>query len=207
MGRLNDMGSMTGLKAPLASLALVLPLAGCISFGAKPPPYLLTLTASAGPAVGQDQNSTTAKSITVEVPTAPQSIATSRVPVQSTATAIAYVPKALWAEPPARLFARLMSDTVAARTGRVVLSSVQAVGDPSAHLGGELRAFGLDATTRQAVVTFDGSLVRVPGKSGVETRRFEARVPVAAIDADAAGPALNDAANQVAVQVADWVGR
>ncbi len=190
-----------------AAIAATLPLAGCISFGAKPPPSLLTLTAAAAPAIGQDQNSVAAKSITIEVPSAPQSVATSRVPVQATATTIAYVPKALWAEPPARLFARLLADTVAARTGRVVLSSVQAVGDPSAHLGGELRSFGLDAGSRQAVVTFDASLVRIPGKSGVEKQRFEVRVPVASIDAASAGPALNDAANQIAGQVADWVGR
>jgi cholesterol transport system auxiliary component len=41
----------------------------------------------------------------------------------------------------------------------------------------------------------------------VEKRRFEARVPVSAIDAASAGAALNDAANQVAVEVADWVGK
>ena len=195
--------------AAVPSLALVaaLPLAGCISFGAKPPASLLTLSAAAGPAVGQDQNSATARSITIEVPVAPQSLATARVPVQATPTTIAYVPKAIWAEPPARLFARLLSDTLTARTGRVVVSSVQAVSDPGAHLGGELRRFGLDATTREAVVTFDASLVRVNGKGAVEKQRFEARVPVAAIDADSAGPALNIAANQVAAHVADWVGR
>jgi cholesterol transport system auxiliary component len=33
------------------------------------------------------------------------------------------------------------------------------------------------------------------------------RVPVAAIDAVNAGPALGQAANQVAAEVADWVGR
>jgi cholesterol transport system auxiliary component len=207
MGRHENMHAMSNIpKAPLAVLALALSLAGCISFGAKPPPSLLTLTAAVAPAVGQDQRSAGAKSITIEVPVTPQSVATTRVPVQASATSIAYVPKAQWAEPPARLFARLLSDTVAARTGRVVLSSVQPVTDASAHLGGELRSFGLDATTRQAVVTFDAALLRVPGKSGLETRRFEARVPVATIDADAAGPALNDAANQVAAQVADWIG-
>jgi cholesterol transport system auxiliary component len=40
-----------------------------------------------------------------------------------------------------------------------------------------------------------------------EKRRFEARVPVAKIDAEQAGPALSQAANQVAAQVADWVGK
>lgn len=191
----------------MVTLVAALPLAGCISFGAKPPPSLLTLSAAAGPAVGQEQTSATGRAITIDVPVAPQSLATARVPVQATPTTIAYVPKAVWAEPPARLFARLVSDTVAARTGRVVVSSVQAVGDPGAHLGGELRRFGLDATTREAVVTFDAALVRINGKGAVEKQRFEARVPVTTIDADSAGPALNTAANQVAAQVADWVGR
>ena len=197
---------MTAMKTPLLILLAALPLSACISFGAAPPPTLLTLTAQSAVAVGQNQNSATAKSITLQVPTVPQALATARVPVQSTATSIAYVKDAQWAEPPARLFARLMSDTVAARTGMVVLSTVQAVGDPSAMLGGEVRNFGLDATTREAVVTFDASLMRA-GLQTVEKRRFEARVPVAAIDAPSAAAGINTAANSVAQQVADWVGR
>ena len=193
------------MKTPLLLVAM-LPLAGCISFGAKPPPTLLTLTSQSAVAVGQNQDSATAKSITIQVPVVPQSLATARVPVQATPTSIAYVTDAQWAEPPARLFARLVSDTVAARTGRVVLSTVQSVGDPSAQLGGELRSFGLDATTREAVVTFDASLTRV-GKTTVEKHRFEARVPVSAIDAPSAAAGINQAANQVATQVADWIGR
>ncbi len=197
---------MTAMKTPLLILLAALPLSACISFGAAPPPTLLTLTAQSAVAVGQNQNSATAKSITLQVPTVPQALATARVPVQSTATSIAYVKDAQWAEPPARLFARLMSDTVAARTGMVVLSTIQPVGDPSAQLGGELRNFGLDATTREAVVTFDASLTRA-GLQTVEKRRFEARVPVSAIDAPSAAAGINTAANTVAQQVADWVGR
>ena len=193
------------MKTPLILIAM-LPLAGCISFGAKPPPSLLTLTSTSQVAVGQNQDSATAKSITIQVPTTPMALATARVPVQATPTSIAYVPDAQWSEPPARLFARLSSDTIAARTGLVVLSTVQSVGDPSAQLAGELRNFGLDATTREAVVTFDASLTR-QGKTSVEKRRFEARVPVAAIDAPSAAAGINQAANQVSTQLADWIGR
>jgi cholesterol transport system auxiliary component len=64
----------------------------------------------------------------------------------------------------------------------------------------------LDAATQQAVVTFDAALSR-SGQPTTEKRRFEARVPVAAIDAASVGPALNQAANQVAGEVADWIGR
>ena len=192
------------MKTKLLLLAAALPLAGCISFGAKPPPSLLTLDATSAPAVGADQNSAKTRSITIQVPATPTAIAGGRVPVQATPTTIAYVKDALWAEPPARLFARLLSDTVSARSNMVVLSTVQSIGDPSATLAGELRRFGLDATTREAVVTYDASLVRA-GKETVEKRRFEARVPVSAIDAATAGPAISQAANQVAVEVATWV--
>lgn len=194
------------MKTRLIILAATLPLASCISFGAKPPPTLLTLTASTAVPVGQDQNSATAKSITITVPVVPQSLATARIPVQSTPTSIAYVKGALWGEPPARLFARLLSDTLTVRTGRVVLSPAQSLSDPGARLGGELRAFGIDAATQSAVVTYDASLIRVDATS-VEKRRFEARVPVGAIDAASSATGLNDAANKVAVEVADWVGR
>lgn len=194
------------MKTPLIILAATLPLAACISFGAKPPAALLTLTATAAVPVGQAQSSATAKSITIAVPAVPQALASARVPVQSGATAIAFVKEAVWAEPPARLFARLLADTVTTRTGRVVLSTAQSMSDPGARLGGELRNFGLDATTREAVVTYDASLIRSDA-TNVEKRRFETRVPVAAIDAPSAATALNDAANRVASDVADWVGR
>lgn len=190
----------------LPVLAGTLALSGCISFGAKPPASLLTLTPAEAVPVGTQQDSASAKSIVIEIPAVPAAIATARVPVQATPTSIAYVPDALWSEPPARLFARLMADSVTARTGRVVVSSTQSIGDPSATLSGELRMFGIDAATRSAVVTFDGALLR-QGDTHVEKRRFEARVPVATIDATSAGVGLNDAANQVAAQVADWIGK
>ncbi|SFP68197.1 ABC-type transport auxiliary lipoprotein family protein [Sphingomonas rubra] len=187
-------------------LAASLTLAGCISFGAEPPDTLLTLTSTAQLPAGQQQDSSLAKSLVVTVPVTSAALAVPRVPVQTSPTGLAYVKDAQWSEPPARLFARLVSDTVAARTGRVVVSQVQAVGEANDQLDGELRNFGLDATTREAVVTFDAALTR-SGQKDIEKRRFEARVPVAAIDAASTGPALNQAANQVAAQVADWIGR
>ena len=194
------------MKTPLAILLGALPLAACISFGAKPPASLLTLTSASAVPVGRVQSSAGAPGLQIAVPVTPASLATARVPVASGATSLAYVKDALWSEPPARLFARLLSDTVSARAGRVVLSEVEAIDTPAAQLAGELRQFGIDGTTREAVVTFDAALRR-QATGAVEKRRFEARAPVPAIDAASAGPALNGAANQVAAQVADWVGR
>ncbi len=188
------------------ALAAALPLSGCISFGAKPPKQLLTLQAADQVPIGREQDGASAKAIVITVPATPAAIAVPRVPVQTGATSLAYVKDAQWAEPPARLFARLVSDTVAARTGRIVVSPVQAVGESNDQLDGELRNFGLDADRRQAVVTFDAALMR-DGAAKIEKRRFEARVPIAAIDAMSAGTALNQAANQVAAEVAGWIGR
>lgn len=192
------------MKQLIALLAL--PVAGCISFGAKPPPSLFTLSPAAPVAVGSSQSSAGTRSIVVQAPSTPAALATQRVPVQTTTTSIAYLKDAAWSEPPARLFARLLGDTLTARAGMVVLPSVQSLSDPSATLGGELRSFGIDAAALQAVVTFDATLVRA-GQTAVEKRRFEARVPVGAIDPANAGPALNQAANQVAGEVADWLRR
>ncbi|MEN3745929.1 ABC-type transport auxiliary lipoprotein family protein [Sphingomonas sp. HF-S3] len=188
-------------------LSLALPLGGCISIGGgKPPASLMSLESSESLAVGQVQNSGKSSTITIGVPMVPQALATNRVPVTSGGTAIAYVKDAAWVEGPSRLFARLLADTVTARTGRVVLSSRQSQADPGAQLTGELRMFGIDEPTGDAVVVYDAVLSRQDG--GVfEKQRFEARVPVGTVDATTVGPALNSAANQVASKVADWVGR
>lgn len=183
---------------------LLLPLAACIRFGAEPPPSLLTLTPVAAIPAGQTQSSDAARSITIAVPVVSQELSVTRVPVQATGTSIAYVKDAVWVEQPARLFARLLSDALTTRANRVVLSARQSFTDPGARLSGELRNFGMDATRSEAVVTYDATLQRV-GNASFEKRRFEARVPVTAIDQLTVGPALNQAANDVAAQVADWV--
>ncbi len=194
------------MKMTIALAVLAAALSGCISLGSKPPPALLTLTSAVSVPTGQTQSSATAPTITILVPGASQAISGVRVPVQASRTAIAYVAKTQWVEPPSRMFVRVLIDTVPARTGRVVLSPAQSFSDPGAVLSGELRTFGIDAGTSEAVVTFDASLIRVSGKV-VEKRRFEARVPVGQIAATPVGIALNTAANQVASDVADWVGK
>lgn len=202
------MNRLARLALPL-SLPLV--LGACIKFGAEPPASLLTLTPTAGVEVGATTSSASAKSITIQVPVVPQELAVARVPVRSSDTSIAYLKDAQWVEAPNRLFARLLSDTITNRTGRVVLSLRQSLSDPGARLGGELRHFGIDAQTSEAVVTYDATLVRDrktrESAQSFEKRRFEARIPLNAIEPAAAGIALNTASNQVAAEVADWVGR
>jgi len=192
------------MKTPLILIAM-LPLAGCISFGAKPPPSLLVLTPQTLMTAGQSRTAGAGEAVTITIPTVPASLATTRLPVQTDDTNIAYLDKAQWVDTPAKLFQQLLSETVAAKTGRVVLDARQFSFDPGLRVTGEISRFGLDARTMEAVVTYDAAKAGVDGNR-VEERRFEARVPVSAMEAGPAGIALNEAANSVANDVAAWIG-
>jgi cholesterol transport system auxiliary component len=191
------------MRHKLALLALF-GLCGCISFGAEPPPYLLTLTPDTSVPAATSRTAAASEAVTVVVPTVPQALATSRVPVVSGGTAIAYVKDAQWVETPNALFGRLLSETIAARTGRVVLDPQQFAFDPGVRLTGQLQRFGVDSDTMEAVAVYDAALARGAGQ--IETRRFESRIPIAAVDTATVGPALNQAANQIARDVATWIG-
>ena len=133
------------LEAAVASLRWHRCRAASASVRSRPPSLLtLDLDRRAADRAGPE-SSATAATIVIQVPAVSQALAGTRVPVQTSDTSIAYVPKAQWVEPPARLFARLVSDTVAAKTGRVVLSVSAIRADPGARLSGELRSFGVDA--------------------------------------------------------------
>ena len=188
----------------LGAAALTMTLSGCLSFGAKPPPTLMRLTATEARTASAGRTSATATAITVVPPTVGQELRTPRVPVRTGATQVAYIKDAQWVEMPSALFGRLLSETIAARTGRVVLDPKQFTFDPGVRLAGTLETFGVQSDTMEAVIIYDAALAR--GADAVETRRFEARVPVAAVDAASAAPALNEAANRVAGEVASWVG-
>ncbi|HEX8262381.1 MAG TPA: ABC-type transport auxiliary lipoprotein family protein [Allosphingosinicella sp.] len=187
---------------PFLALAAALAVSGCLSFGAKPPPTLMRLTSDAQrPAASR--TAAAGQAITVVPPSAPAELMTPRLPVRTGATQVAYVKDAQWVEVPTILFARLLSETIAARTGRVVLDPKQFTFDPGQRLTGTLQAFGLDEDRMEAVLVYDAAIAR---GEAVETRRFEARVPVPALDAASAPAALNQVANQVAAEVAAWVG-
>ena len=186
-------------------IAAAFPLSACISFGAKPPPSLLTLTAASTLSASAARAVSANQAITIAVPIVPQAIATTRVPVSVDATAIAYVENALWVEAPARLFQRLLSETIAAKTGKTVLDPKQSALVPALQLSGQLLRFGVDETSSDAVIVYDAVLTSDAGKT-VITRRFEARSKAATITAKPVGEALNRAANTIAGEIANWVG-
>ncbi|WP_157216128.1 ABC-type transport auxiliary lipoprotein family protein [Flavisphingomonas formosensis] len=190
----------------LLALAAAVPLAACLSFGAKPPASLLTLTPTATLPADTARNATDGQAVVVITPSAPAPLSTLRVPVQASATEIAYLKDAQWTDTPAKMFRGLLAETIAARTSHVVLDVRQFSVSPGIRLSGGIKAFGLDHPSGSAVVIFDATLSR-SGKDQLETRRFEAHVPVSDERAAPVGAALNQAANQVAVQVADWIGQ
>lgn len=180
-------------------------LAGCVSFGGKPPSQLLSLDAARKVAPGTLRAAGAGRSLIVVDPDAPKTIETVRVPVQVTPTAIAYVAKVQWADTPRRLFRRLLAETISASTDRVVLDPGQFVGDGGQRLMGELVTFGIDAPTNSAIVTFD-AMVTAPNGVALARQRFSASVPVGAkVDAATVGAPLNAAANKVAADVAAWL--
>lgn len=194
------------LRTPLTMALSAVALSACVSFGGKPPPFLLTLDADAAPPAGTPRTAAEAATLTVLIPTAPQKLRTTRIPVQQDDASVAYVKDAQWVEAPQRLFQRLLSETLAARTSRVVLDEGQYLTAPGEQLAGQLIDFGVDARANEAVVVYQAMLVAAGGKS-VTQRRFEAREAIGGrVEAKPAGEALTRAANKVAADVAAWLG-
>ncbi len=189
----------------LAGLMLMT-AAGCVRLGSKPPERLIAIETEARIAPGISQTGPAESALFVEMPSVPKAIATQRVAVQTDATSFAYVPKALWVDTPAHQFQALLSETIAAKTGRLVLDPSQYPAQPGRVLNGELIAFGVDARANRAVVTFDARLLAADGQT-VRRQRFSASEPVAQIDGESVAPAISRAANQVASQVADWIAQ
>lgn len=188
-----------------AALALILTLPGCISFGGKPPAQLLSLDAAQKVAPGTVRSAASGTSITVADPEAPKLLDTVRVPVRTTPTSLAYVTDVQWADTPRHLFQRLLSETIAATSNRIVLDPGQYSADAGQRLMGELVEFGLDEASNSAIVTFDAILAG-PGGTAITRQRFTASVPVGAkITATSVGAPLNSAANKVATDVAAWL--
>ncbi len=190
-------------NARLILVAATFLLAGC--FGGKNiPPTLLTLTSSAPAPASISRIAAPGEAITIDVPVVPKELSSTRVPALAGPTAVAYIKDLLWVDAPDKLFQDLLQETTVRTTNRVVLDPRQASLDPGLKLTGTLTRFGYDTGEGVVIVRYDGAL-STAGGTRVETRRFESRIPA---DGTAAtvGPALNQAANQVAVEVARWIG-
>ena len=182
---------------------LLLGLSGCISLGGEPPASLLTLSPEARAPVGAGVGGTERPVIAVLSIDTPAKLDVLRVPVAVSETELAYLQEAFWVEKPARLFRRVVGETIRARGNAMVVDGDDTATLATVTLRGTLIDMGYDAQTSSAVVRFDA--VRIGNDGAVSTRRFEAREAGVAAEAKAVGEALNVAANKVAAEVADWV--
>ena len=188
------------------AIALAFGLAGCggLLGGGKPPATLFSITPEAAEPAAIARSSAPGQAVTIETPIVARELGTVRVPVQVSPTNIEYVAKMQLVDTPAQLFGNLVAETVRRTTNRIVLDPGQATLDPGLLVNGTLQRFGYDAATGQVVVTYDGAL-STAGGNRVESRRFTAAAPADGT-ASTVGPALNRAANQVAQDVAKWIG-
>lgn len=193
------------LSRNIGLLTAPLLLAGCVSFGdAESPPFLLSLSPDSTLDAGAVRSGSQSGALVVRLPATPQKLNNLRVPVQTSATGIAYLKEAVWVDKPARLFQGLLTETIAAKNNRLVLTSTQASGKAETYLSGELVNFGLDGPGLKVMVTYDA--IKMRDGQPVEKRRFEASESVFAAEPGPVGEALNSAANKVVSEVADWIG-
>lgn len=186
-----------------ATIGLAALLSGCVSFGAEPPPSLLNLTSDLRAPAGETRSVSAAQTLIVAEPEVPAEIDVLRLPVRVNDTSIAYLQDAVWVEKPARLFRRLLAETIRTRTGRTVLDGETIGVAAASRLSGTLREFGYDAASSAVVVRYDAVLRT--GEDTVITRRFSQSVNGVAPEASAVGFAMNSAANDLAKEVTAWV--
>lgn len=194
--------SMSARIAAVVGAALL--ASGCVSLGGKVPATLLTLTPRVTAAAGTGASGQLGEALMVMEPQADRRLAVQRVAVQVDAAQVAYLKDAMWVERPSRLMRALLAETIRAKGTRLVFEDTQALAVTGLRLSGTLGEMGFDANSRSAVVRYD-AVKELPGGT-IETRRFEARVPGVSAKPESVGPALNQAANEVAKQVAEWVG-
>jgi cholesterol transport system auxiliary component len=185
--------------------AAAMSLSGCLgALSGNVPDSLLTITAAAEPPPADTvRRGTIGSALIVIAPTVPQVLRTTRIPVQSGATNVAYVKDAVWVEPPSRLFQRLLTETIAANGNRLVLNESETLTGPGETLSGELTQFGVNADALQVVVEY--TAIRTRDGITIEQQHFEQREGISGVEPAPVAAALNRAANGVAQNVADWI--
>ena len=200
----NAMGRLWLISAVAATC---LGLTGCISLGGgDPPETLLTLSSTASAPAGSGVVSGTDESIgaiTILTPETPAKLDVLRVPVNISDTEVAFLQDAFWIEKPARLFRRLMGETLRTRGAALVIDTDDSPTRASRFLRGTLLDLTYDAPSNAVIMRYEAILVEADGK--VVSRRFEAREDGVPPEAVFVGPALNRVANSVASEVANWV--
>ncbi len=196
---------MKPLKAIGAAMVIALTV-GCVSIGGdvETPDSLLTLTSSAQAQAGSASDGDLSNALAVLEPSTPQRLDIVRIPVRVNDSSIAYLQDAFWVEKPARLFQRVLAETIRAGGNRLVIGGGDLDHAAATSLTGQLTAMDYDSSASSVLMRYD-AVLRLPDGT-VRTQRFESTVSGVLPDAMSVGPAMNEAANDIAAQVAQWVG-
>ena len=188
------------------ALALLAPLAGCVSVPEVPPREYYVLEDRAKPGTANSGGEASRVLLVHPATASPfydtQSLAFSRAPGQR-----AYYQFAGWTERPARRLSDLLTVRIEARGGfRSVASSTAGVrGDVLLNL--RLEEFFHDAAAKpgSARVEVTAELVDIAGRAVVARRRFMQSAPVAEESARAAVVALNQATSALLDELSAWI--
>ena len=145
--------------------------------------------------------------ILVEAAEAPGELMTTRVAVRPSVTEVRYLRAMEWTERPARLFARLLANALAATAQTPVLTQAQIDLPYDFRLTGRLSAFDLAPAGGggTARIRYVATLVRSERAEVIATRTFAAEADVVSLSPGSVASGFNDAANAVATDVADWL--
>ena len=189
--------------APLALSAML--LSSCVSIGAggEPPEQLITLTPRSSAPAGVTAAGAGDSAIFVFEPEVEDRLDVNRVPVLIDPSSVAYLQNAFYVDRPARLFQSLLAETLRANTGALVIEGNDPGLPNRTRLYGRLVEMGYDAQAMAVTVTYDA--VRLDPAGNVSAQRFSHTVPGIAAETLYVAPALNDAANEVAASVAQWM--
>lgn len=196
------------VKRVLSLFGAALPaalLSSCVSIGAggDPPEQLITLTPRTSAPAGAASQGTVDSAIFVFEPEVEDRLDVNRVPVQIDPSSVAYLQNAFYVDHPSRLFQGLLAETLRVSTGRLVIAGADPGLPNRTRLYGRLVEMGYDVPSMSVTVTYDA--VRVDPEGNINAQRFSHSVPGIAADSIYVAPALNDAANEVAASVAEWM--
>ena len=199
---------MRGIRGPLMALAITgaLALPACSSLinvvPDEEPPAMMTLAP-----VGEPTAIALKGPILIEAAEAPGELMTTRVAVRPSLTEVRYLKAMEWTERPARLFARLLANALSQTAQTPVLTQAQIDLPYDYRLTGRLAAFAIqpEGAGGAARIRYIATLVRSERAEVIASRTFEAQADVFALTSAGVAEGFNVAANQVAVDVADWL--
>ncbi|TGE01895.1 ABC-type transport auxiliary lipoprotein family protein [Methylobacterium nonmethylotrophicum] len=183
---------------PLVALGLAL-LVGACGSGAAPTTFDLTALPGAA------RSGAARRSIVVAEPVGLQPFEADRIIVREPGGAVSYLGGGQWADRLPRLVqTRLIQSLENANR----LKSVSRPGDKVAAdtiLITDLRAFDINAGTREAVVDLSAKLIQESSGTVIAAKIFQARVPVAAVSAPVAANGLDRALSLVLADMVRWI--